>query len=53
MDTPHSVVLAGIQEGQAFLFDPAIDDAPVVVAVDELLLAWSTFDFTYAVLRIP
>jgi len=51
IDTPHAVVLAGLEEEQAYLFDPAIDTAPVNVLVGDLLLAWSHSDYTYAVLR--
>lgn len=51
VDTPHAVIVAGIEGEQAYLFDPAIDTAPVTVNVGDLMLAWSYFDYTYAVLR--
>jgi hypothetical protein len=50
MDTPHAVVLAGLERDQAHLFDPAVEEAPATVSVGDLLLAWSHFDYTYAVL---
>lgn len=51
VDTPHAVVLAGIESGHAYLFDPAVDRAPMDVSVGDLMLAWSHFDYMYAVLR--
>ncbi len=31
--------------------DPAFADAPKQVMIDELMLAWSEFDYTYALIR--
>ena len=50
--TPHAVVLAGFDGEDAVLFDPGIETAPVMVSTDELLLAWSHFDYTFAVLYV-
>lgn len=50
MDTPHAVVLAGLDNENAYLFDPNETDAPVTIPKDELLLAWAYSDYTYAVL---
>jgi len=52
VDTPHAVVLAGLEADQAHLFDPALGDAPVIVPVDDMMLAWSHFEYTYAALRV-
>ena len=52
IDTPHAVVLAGLEGDQAHLFDPAVETAPATVSVGDLLLAWSHFDYTYAVLYV-
>lgn len=52
IDTPHAVVLAGLEAMQAYLFDPAWEKAPQRVSVEELLLAWSHFDYAYAVLQL-
>jgi ABC-type bacteriocin/lantibiotic exporter with double-glycine peptidase domain len=52
IDTPHTVVLAGLEAERAYLFDPAVEPAPVEVSQEELLLAWSYFDYTYAVLYV-
>jgi ABC-type bacteriocin/lantibiotic exporter with double-glycine peptidase domain len=50
LDIPHAVVLSGLTENQAYLFDPAVETAPMVVDIAGLMLAWSYFDYTYAVL---
>lgn len=50
--TQHAVVLAGFSGDQAHLFDPAADSAPIAVLTDELLLAWSHFDYAYTALEI-
>jgi hypothetical protein len=52
VDTLHAIVLAGIESDRAFVFDPAMEDAPQSVSVDDLMLAWSHFDYTYAVVRV-
>lgn len=48
MDTPHAVVLAGVSEGSAFLFDPAFQEAPQVVEIESFMLAWSYADYVFA-----
>jgi hypothetical protein len=53
IDTPHVVVLAGLEQDHAYLFDPAHETAPIRVMTDELLLAWSYSDYTFAVLYLP
>ena len=51
IDTPHAVVLAGIEGDNCVLFDPGLDVAPVTVLLGNLLLAWlHTYD-AYAILR--
>lgn len=52
VDTAHAVVLVGLSAEQAYLLDPAVDQVPVTVSPDDLLLAWSYFDYTYAVLTV-
>lgn len=52
IDTAHSVVLAGFENDNVFLYDPAMDAFPSETTIDELLLAWSHSDYTYAVLQI-
>ncbi len=51
VDTPHAVIVAGIEGEQAYLFDPAIDTTPVTVNMGDLMLAWLYFEYTYAVSR--
>lgn len=48
LDTAHAVVLAGIEGEQAYLNDPVFPDAPQVVSIDVLMLAWSWFDYSVA-----
>ncbi len=50
IDTPHAVVLAGFEDDQAYLFDPYHPQSPQEVSAEELMLAWSYSDYTYAVL---
>lgn len=50
-DTPHAMVLVGLEGEQAHLLDPAVAQSPMSVSVGDLLLAWSHSDYTYAVLR--
>ena len=51
VDTAHAVVLAGLENESVFLYDPAIETAPIQVSVDELMLAWSYSDYAYAILQ--
>lgn len=52
IDTPHAVVLAGLEADNAYLFDPAVETAPVIVSSGDLMLAWSHFEYTYAALYV-
>ena len=52
VDTPHAVVLAGIEAENAYLLDPAVETAPAIVPLGDLILAWSHFEYTYAVLTV-
>ncbi|HOU13273.1 MAG TPA: C39 family peptidase [Anaerolineae bacterium] len=51
VDTPHALILVGVEVEQVHLLDPAVDTAPVTVSVGDLMLAWSYFDYTYAALK--
>jgi ABC-type bacteriocin/lantibiotic exporter with double-glycine peptidase domain len=46
----HAVVVVGIEEQTIYLMDPALDEGPTAVGEEALMLAWSWFDYTYAVL---
>lgn len=48
----HTVILAGETGETVHLFDPGVETAPVTIPTDELLLAWSHFDFSYAVIEV-
>ena len=50
-DTPHAVVLVGLDRESAFLLDPAYEDeTPVSVTLGDFLLAWSHFEMVYALI---
>lgn len=51
LDTAHAVVLTGSTPDLVALLDPMVETTPIIVGSDELLLAWSYFDYTYAVLK--
>lgn len=50
IDTAHAVVIIGIDAQEVYLNDPVFEDAPKVIPVDELMLAWSSFDYVVATL---
>jgi hypothetical protein len=52
VDTAHAVILVGLEGEQAYLHDPFFPDAPKVVLIDSLMLAWSSFDYTVATLTL-
>jgi ABC-type bacteriocin/lantibiotic exporter with double-glycine peptidase domain len=49
--TRHTVVVAGLDAQQVYLYDPFFDNTPQTVAKLEFMLAWDEMDNTYAVLR--
>lgn len=51
IDTPHAVVLAGIEGDNCVVFDPGLDVAPVYISTGNVLLAWLHTDDAYAILR--
>lgn len=51
LDTAHAVILAGLEGEQAYLYDPVFPDAPKVIPIDALMLAWSSFDYAVATLK--
>ena len=46
----HAVVLAGMTSENVYINDPAFDAAPLTVPLNNFLLAWSEFDYEYAVI---
>ena len=48
--TRHTVVVAGIDEHQAYLYDPFFDAVPQTVSRLEFELAWDEMDNTYAII---
>lgn len=49
-DTSHAIVLAGFDADEAIILDPAKSSPILKVAIGELMLAWSYFDYAYAML---
>jgi hypothetical protein len=52
VDTPHALVLIGIEGDSAYVLDPTTEVAPTVVQLGDLILAWSYSDYTYAILTV-
>lgn len=50
-DTAHAVVVVGVEREQIILIDPATDEEYRAVSAGDLLLAWSHFDYTFAVIQ--
>jgi hypothetical protein len=50
-DTAHVIVTIGMDETTVFVNDPAVQEAPQAIPVDYFLLAWSEFDYRYAVIQ--
>ena len=51
VDSPHAVVVVGIDDVAVHLLDPDYQaQTPVAVSIDEFALAWSHFDQAYAVI---
>lgn len=51
IDTPHAVVVAGLDTTTVAIFDPGLPNAPTILSVGNLMLAWTHFDYTFAVLQ--
>lgn len=50
-DVAHAVVAIGMDETTIFVNDPAFKNAPQAIPIDYFLLAWSEFDYRYAVIQ--
>lgn len=46
----HALVVGEVTENTVYVFDPALDDGPTTLSLDELLLAWEEFDCLSAVI---
>lgn len=52
-DTPHAVVVVGLDEAHVYLLDPAYPaETPVAATVGDFVLAWSHFDQAYALIQV-
>lgn len=50
-DTPHALVIVGVETDIIYVNDPAFEDAPIAMAIDDFMLAWDEFENQYAVVR--
>lgn len=50
-DTPHALVIVGIEADIIYVNDPAFENAPVAMAIDDFMLAWDEFGNQYAIIR--
>ncbi len=50
-NTAHVIVVLGIDETTIFVNDPAFENAPQAIPIEYFLLAWSEFDYRYAVIQ--
>jgi ABC-type bacteriocin/lantibiotic exporter with double-glycine peptidase domain len=48
----HAVLMVGYSEDEVFLNDPAFADSPKGVSWGDFLLAWSEFDYRYALVLL-
>ena len=51
VDTPHAVLLVGLDDQAAYVNDPAFEEAPQRIPRPHFLLAWSRFEHTFAVVH--
>ena len=51
VEDSHAVVLVGMSNELVYLNDPAFDQSPQSVPLQSFLLAWSEFDYEYAVIE--
>jgi ABC-type bacteriocin/lantibiotic exporter with double-glycine peptidase domain len=47
----HAIVVIGLDENTVYVNDPALETGPQTVPLDYLMLAWSEFEYEYAVIR--
>jgi len=50
-DTPHALVIVGIEADIIYVNDPAFEDAPIAMAMGDFMLAWDEFGSQYAIVR--
>jgi len=50
-DTPHALVVVGIETDIIYVNDPAFENAPIAMAIGDFVLAWDEFGNQYAIVR--
>jgi ABC-type bacteriocin/lantibiotic exporter with double-glycine peptidase domain len=48
VNTPHAIVILGLDDDTVWVNDPAFSAAPQTIPVGDFLLAWAEFDNRYA-----
>ena len=48
INTPHAVVVIGLDNDNVYVNDPAVSISPQSISVGDFLLAWAEFDNRYA-----
>jgi len=51
INTPHAVVVAGIENQEIYLNDPAFDVSPQICSLDGFLAAWAEMDERVALIE--
>lgn len=49
--TQHAVVIAGMDDLQVHLYDPAFSDTPCTIPIDEFALSWLKMDEFYTLIQ--
>ncbi len=49
--TMHALVVVGFDGDNVYVHDPFMDEFPLLVPIDYLMVAWTPFDYKYAVIR--
>jgi ABC-type bacteriocin/lantibiotic exporter with double-glycine peptidase domain len=48
INTPHAVVVVGLDNDNIYVNDPAVSVSPQSISIGDFLLAWAEFDNRYA-----
>jgi len=46
----HAVLVVGVEDGELLVHDPGLDHGPVIVPLDDFLLAWDEMDTRCAII---
>lgn len=51
VETAHAVVVVGVEDNTVIVNDPVFPETAQEISKDEFMLAWSDFDYLYALIR--